>query len=365
MALIDEINGKRMEIRTDGYPVSIGEWISLYEKGELDIHPEFQRFYRWDDGQKSAFIESILLGIPIPSIFVTQRKDGVWDVVDGLQRLSTIFQMLGILKDEKGKEVKPLVLCQTKYLPSLKDVQWDNPKKSAKEIPQEAKLLFKRSKISVSIVLKESDPNAKYDLFQRLNTGGSQLSPQEVRNCLMVMLNKNMYEWIKGLASYESFRQCTALSDASMEEAYDIELVLRFVVFFGLADNEFNNIGDVGKFLTDKMSAIAQLKKFPKAKYEEAFKKTFDALYETVGSDAFKRFNKTKKRHEGGFLLSQYEVVALGLAQNISTLKPTVNIATKIKSIWGAKDYTDWAGSGIRASSRLPHIIPFGRGLFK
>ena len=203
MALIDEVNEKRMEIRTDGYPMSIGEWISLYEKDELDIHPEFQRFYRWDDFQKSSLIESILLGIPIPSIFVTQRQDGVWDVVDGLQRLSTIFQMLGILKDEKGIPITPLVLSGTKYLPSLKDVRWDNPKNPKNEIPQEAKLLFKRSKISVNIILKESDENAKYDLFQRLNTGGSKLSPQEVRNCLMVMLNDKLYKWIKELASYE------------------------------------------------------------------------------------------------------------------------------------------------------------------
>ena len=94
MALQDEIDQKRREIRTDGYAMSIGEWINLYEKGELDIHPEFQRFYRWSEIQKTNLIESILLGIPIPPIFVSQRKDGIWDVVDGVQRLSTIFQLL-------------------------------------------------------------------------------------------------------------------------------------------------------------------------------------------------------------------------------------------------------------------------------
>ena len=101
MTLSAEIEARRREIRTDGYAMSIGEWVSLYEKGELDIHPEFQRFYRWSDTQKTNLIESILLGIPLPPIFVSQRSDGVWDVVDGLQRLSTIFQLLGILKDEK------------------------------------------------------------------------------------------------------------------------------------------------------------------------------------------------------------------------------------------------------------------------
>ena len=94
MGLDQEIEAKRAEVRTDGYPMSIGELINLYRDGELDIHPEFQRFYRWSPEQKSRLIESIMLGIPIPSIFVSQREDGVWDVIDGLQRLSTIFELV-------------------------------------------------------------------------------------------------------------------------------------------------------------------------------------------------------------------------------------------------------------------------------
>jgi len=189
MALEDEIVAKRREIRTDSYPMSISEWISMYEKEEIDIHPEFQRFFRWTEAQKTNLIESILLGIPIPPIFVSQRKDGVWDVVDGLQRLSTIYQFTGILKDEDGKRVPPLILEGTKYLPSLAKKRWAEPDDSVNTIGAEHRLLIKRAKIEASIILRESDATAKYDLFQRLNTGGSQLSPQEVRNCILVMLN--------------------------------------------------------------------------------------------------------------------------------------------------------------------------------
>lgn len=74
MSLVDEINAKRKEIRTDSYAMSIGEWVAMYKESELDVHPEFQRFYRWTDIQKTNLIESILLGIPIPPIFVSQRK---------------------------------------------------------------------------------------------------------------------------------------------------------------------------------------------------------------------------------------------------------------------------------------------------
>ena len=171
------------------------------------------------------------MGIPIPPIFVSQRDDGIWDVVDGLQRLSTIFQLLGILKDEKELRVAPLTLGGTKYLPSLKGIQWDNAKDKLRELPSEAKLIVKRSKISVSIVLKESDKNAKFDLFQRLNTGGSELSPQEVRNCLLVMLNPDMYTWLETLTGFEPFQECISLSDRPLEEAYDVELALQFIVF--------------------------------------------------------------------------------------------------------------------------------------
>ena len=104
MSLQEEIDKISQEIRTDGYSMSIGEWMSLYQSNEIDINPDFQRFFRWSEHQKSTFIESILLGIPIPPIFVSQRDDGVWDVVDGVQRLSTIYEFTGLLKKNDQEE---------------------------------------------------------------------------------------------------------------------------------------------------------------------------------------------------------------------------------------------------------------------
>jgi hypothetical protein len=78
-----EIEKMRSEIHTDYYPISIGEVANMYRDNEIFIHPEFQRFYRWTDGQKSRFIESILLGIPIPSLFVAAREDSIWVTVHG------------------------------------------------------------------------------------------------------------------------------------------------------------------------------------------------------------------------------------------------------------------------------------------
>lgn len=367
MTLATQIEKKRKEIKTDGYPMSIGEWISMYERKELDIHPEFQRFYRWSHGQKTGLIESILLGIPLPPIFVSQRADGVWDVVDGLQRLSTIFQFVGILKDENGDDVEPLVLDGTKYLPALKDIQWEDKGDPRKSLPKDLQLILKRSKIAASIVLKESDETAKYDLFQRLNTGGSELSPQEVRNCLLVMINKSFFEWLKGLSQNDNFISTTALSDRPLEEAYDVELALRFLVLSQVPLPEIKSVGDVGVFLTDKMTEIAQNKKYKKPQVKALFEQTFSLLNEVLGDDAFKRFSVKKDRHEGGFLLSLYEVVGLGVAFNIAkkSLCSKTKIAERARSVWSNPNFTDWATAGVTATRRLPRLIPLGRELFK
>lgn len=367
MSLVDQINKKRKEIKTDGYPMSIGEWINMYESEELDIHPEFQRFYRWSISQKTGLIESILLGIPLPPIFVSQRTDGVWDVVDGLQRLSTIFQFIGILKNEKGEPVQPLSLEKTKYLPALEDIQWTNDADPKKCLPKDLQLVIKRSKISASIVLKESDETAKYDLFQRLNTGGSELSPQEVRNCLLVMMNKYFFEWLKDLPTNEAFISTTALSDRPLEEAYDVELALRFVLLAKIQESDIKSIGDVGVFLTEKMTEIAQNKKYKGAPIKTLFDESFAVLEEVLGDDAFKRYSTKKSRHEGGFLLSLYEVIGLGVAFNIAsgTLCAKNKIAERARSVWADKKFTDWATAGVTASRRLPRLIPYGRNLFK
>lgn len=368
LSLQKQINDKRREIKTDGYPMSIGEWVSMYESQELDIHPEFQRFFRWSEAQKAGLIESILLGIPLPPIFVSQREDGVWDVVDGLQRLSTIFQFMGILKDEEGTPVDALVLKGTKYLPALEGVVWgDDGDADDDAMPKDLRLLIKRSKIGASIVLKESDESAKYDLFQRLNTGGSELSPQEVRNCLMVMINKEFYEWIRQFRDNEDFTETTALSDRPLEEAYDTELALRFIVFGTISVSELKSIGDIGVFLTERMTEIASAKRFAKVATKRLFEKTFAVVQKEMGADAFKRFNAVKGRHEGGFLLSLFEVVALGVAYNLSedTLCDPRDIGARARSVWSDQEFTKWATSGVTATRRLPHLIPYGRNLFR
>ena len=100
--LAEEITGAQRFVRTDAYQMSIGEIVSMYDTGEIIVDPEFQRLFRWNIGQKSKLIESLLLGIPVPSIFVFEKDDGKWELVDGLQRISTVLEFMGRLRSPDG-----------------------------------------------------------------------------------------------------------------------------------------------------------------------------------------------------------------------------------------------------------------------
>ena len=161
------------------------------------------------------------------------------------------FQLVGILRNEKGKRVKRLRLTRTKYLPSLNGKVWKGSTEEDDDIGRENQLIIKRSKIDVKIILRESSEASKYELFQRLNTGGSQLSDQEMRNVIAITVSQQFYEWLAGLARNEDFISCIALSERALTEQYHLELVTRFIVLRRIQHDDFRKIGDLGDFLID------------------------------------------------------------------------------------------------------------------
>ena len=208
---------------------------------------------------------------------------------------------------------------------------------------------------------------AKYELFQRLNTGGSIATPQEVRNCILVMLNKDLHQWMRSLVSYEPFKDCIALSERLFDEQYDMELLLRFILLFNTDEKNLRNLGDVGVFLTDKMIEMAEMALKNEIDFEfleKAFKTTFNVLNETMGDNSFKRYVPDKEKFMGGFLLSAYEVIALGMGFHHENLPSSNEIAERIKKVWSSRDYKNWSGGGTNAARRLPRLIPLGRKVF-
>jgi hypothetical protein len=369
MPLQEEIDAKSKQIHTDGYSLSIGELMSLYKEKEIDIHPEFQRFYRWKPIQKTKLIESILLGIPIPPIFVSQREDGVWDVIDGLQRLSTIFEFSGILRNAEGEIMPGISLLGTDYLPSLEGKFYQIDDQPENSLDQSQRLIIKRSKLGVQIVKKESDADTKFELFQRLNTGGTPLTEQEIRNCILVMINKGFYEWLSGLSKMDSFQSTLPLTEKAIEEQYDLELALRFFVYKNLTVEQVNENKDIGKLLTDKMIEFATNDLFNYHNEAESFNKTFRLLNSCFGEDVFKKWDHERGRFSGGFSISAFEVIISGLAKNLIQYNEDQEnidiLKNKIRQISSDPIFIEHSGSGKRASTRLPHFIPLGEQKFK
>jgi len=126
-------------------------------------------------------------------------------------------------------------------------------------------------------------------------------------------------------------------------------------------------VGDVGEFLTDRMMELSG--QFPKIRAEEesAFKRTFAALAEKVGEDAFRKYDAAKGKFMGGFSISGYEIVAFGVGYNVDVIDdlPAKDLRKKIEQLWENPEFVSSSGSGIRASSRIPKTVPLGRRVLK
>lgn len=364
MSLQDEIAKKAGEIYRESYQMSIGELINLYRDEEMDIHPEFQRMFRWTDYQKTKLIESILLNIPIPQIFVSQCEDGTWDIVDGVQRLSTIFQFVGILKDEDGKLVPQLTLQATDTLPSLAGMRWDGDSEFV--FSKEQQLTLKRARLDVTIIKKESDSTTKYELFQRLNTGGSLLSDQEVRNCLIIMTNKKLYTLLDELSKYDSFNKCVKISDRKADEQYALEMLVRLLVADQMKIEDIAAYNEIKDLLDREVIKIAENMEFDYERFANRFKSTFDLLYGAVGDDVFRKYDKGK--HSGAFLSSAFQVISVGVFRNLDTIIGMDSrnewIAQKVQQVYKEPTYLINVASGVRAIPRFKELTLWGEVYF-
>lgn len=357
-----EVTEARRTIASDGYPMSIGEITTLYRDRELIIRPEFQRLYRWKDIQKSRLIESILLGIPLPSIFVSQRQDGKWELVDGLQRISTILQLQNELLDEQGNKEEELVLTETKYLPALDGRTWDgeNPLSPA------LKLDIRRSKIDVKILKRESSQDTKFDLFQRLNNYGTQLSAQEMRNALLVGASPEFFVWLQGLASYPAFNNTVLLPENSVDERYDLELVLRFLVLHSRPKSQFSlsALKDFSSLLDNESVKLANSKPTVLARLQKTFRTTFDEIEAHGGSNIFSRWNSDSGAFQGSFLNTAFEIFALGLGYHISNgTSHRTDLEAIARRLWNRKDMAKGFATGKSTEARLTQFVPLGRSI--
>lgn len=377
MALAEEIEAKRQNIRSDGYAMSIGELSNLYRDEEIVIRPEYQRLFRWTIDKKARLVESILLGIPLPSIFVSQRDDGVWEIVDGLQRISTIFEFMGELRDEAAGALLPASqMVATRYLPSLEGMYYNNaelPPEKSLGVPE--RLAIKRAKIDVKILQKESDESVKFELFDRLNSGGQPTSAQEVRTAQLLMVKPDFFRWLDDLRQFPAFQECLPLTQRQMNEQYDLELATRFLVLQHSTGEVLRAFADVDTFLTDQSLVLASgggettERAFDQIEAGETFRRTFSILSE-IGIDAFRRYDISRQKSAGGFTVSSFEAVSTGVAAHLDEWEAVLaeprreGLTARIKELWSRADFRQYSGAGVRATQRIPVMRRLGREHF-
>jgi len=367
VSLEEEVKTARTEIVSDGYDMSFGEIMNLYRDNELKIDPAFQRLFRWDETRKTRFIESLLLGIPIPPIFVFQDEDGIWELIDGLQRLSTVFQFAGILKGDRAKDLGDLVLSGTQFLPSLAAKRWEPSAAGADDgIGSAQQLQIKRARVRVEILKMESDTKAKYELFQRLNTGGAGLTEQEIRNCVAVMVNKTFFDWLIELATYPSFVKTTAQTETAIESQAGVELALRFIAFRNVP-----YVGglDVHEYLDEALLKLASDDNLNLVHEGNIFKNTFDILDSCLGDSSFRRWDG--QSFKGKFLISVFEVLASGVSKNLDAIaampaqERAEFLQAKAKDLWKNEIFQRSSGGGTRGTTRLVNLLPMAEAFLK
>ena len=357
-----QIDEASRTIYTDSYAMSIGELMSMYKDREIDVHPEFQRSFRWEIEQKSSLIESILLGIPMPPIFVFHRSDGIWDVIDGQQRLSTIFQFAGIYRNEDGKIEPGIELVETKFLPALDGIVWESEDAETYQLTMPQRLAIKRAKIDVKLLKANSDVNSKYDLFQRLNSGGSHLTPQEVRTCLIIMENRAFYSKLREMARDEDFRFTLPLTEREITEQEDLEFVIRFIVArHGETENMSRSLHE---HLDNSIISLIRNRNFNIDDEYGVFRRTFALLNKLLGSDAFKRYNRQKEIFEGATTISAFEAMTPAISRNIDFYETLDKDAFREKVVKMHCDPRYAQAAAKRSTDRFKTLLSVGEEIF-
>ena len=291
-----EILQGRNSLSADRLDMSFGELMNMYSNDELVINPEFQRLFRWDTHQKTRFIESLLLGIPIPSIFVAEDTDGRWEIVDGLQRLSTILSFFGMLKHTPEKNDWTL---------EAGDVVGELVGLKVSDLPVKYQLNIKRSVCRIEVIKWDSNYDLRYELFNRLNTGGSPLTDQEIRNCIFRGISTEFTDLIKGVAQNPRLIGIVEPTEKQKDELYLDELVLRF---FSL----YNNYQNVNKNLSEHMTDYMKQATNGAVNYRE----TVDVINRVI--ELLKPIGRAAlSGNNGQFSTSLYDGIFNGVASNL------------------------------------------------
>jgi hypothetical protein len=309
-----EIERAKGSLITDRLDMSFGEIMNMYQDGELVISPEFQRHFRWDDYRKTRFIESILLGIPIPALFVAENADDTWELVDGLQRVSTLLSFFGILKtvdNQLDTKKNNWTLCEGDFIKSMAGKKKD-------DLPLRLQRAIKITICRVEILRwNDGKTDLKYELLGRLNAGSEPVTEQTIRNSVIGSPSNAFNQFLNKLSKIELFKKLIDVSKHQEEQLYLQELVLRFIALY-LNNYQLNMNDNISKYMTQYMRIAVEDKSFPYEMVEKQFYRVLHIL-ELLNYKIF-RLDK------GGFSPLLYDVVMIGVVRSIDFYEKNIPI---------------------------------------
>jgi len=272
-----EIKLEQRQIFADTSEPTIDGLHKRYQKGKLILSPEFQRFHVWDKTTSSRLIESVLIDVPIPVVYLAEEDDGKCSVIDGQQRLRAFFDYL----ENRFKLQNMLVLKElnNKLYKDLVEPQQDK---------------IEETKIYTVKIRKESDKNIRFEIFERLNRGSVKLNDQELRNCIYRGEYNNT---INDLAQNKDFLWLIGLKSPH-KRMFDRELVLRFLAMYHNA--YLNYSPPMKQFMNTDMEEYRDIDEKPKKKAVEVFKKAVMVVKTVFGDKAFRRFTVGTEKDPNG-----------------------------------------------------------------
>ncbi|EGR0119059.1 DUF262 domain-containing protein [Vibrio parahaemolyticus] len=293
---MNQLDQETRKVDFDSFDISVKELISMANESIINIAPEYQRQFRWPEENQSKLVESVLLGIPIPNLFMAANRDGSWELIDGVQRLNSLIHFCGTPEQIESFGLdKPLRLKGLDILSEFNGATFD-------DLPHSLRLKFSLRPLKVTTLSDKSDLKVRFDLFERLNTGGIKLTPQEIRACVF---RGQFNDFIVELAKNDDFNKVVNVSSTKAKDGTKEELVLKFLAYKTKRDGFKHS---VETFLNDFMAESSV--HFNYKKYRELFEKTFESL-RTVLPEGIKRGNK------GSTPQVLFEAISIGAADAI------------------------------------------------
>ncbi len=267
---INEIPKELRKLRTQPYDKSIIDLVNMIDRKEICLDPDFQRNYVWDNKRASLLVESIWLNIPIPQIFVSVEEDGMWNVIDGQQRLTSLYKFFKNDFTLRGLSV----------LPELNGKRYST-------LEDKPKRLLNGGNIRIVALHEDSHPDIKFDVFMRINQGAVQLNAQELRNCLYRgNLNKNLHEIVKN----PNLLKILNLSKPH-PRFNDIELLLRYLALTEKYESDLQDYPNNMKlFVNDFMRRNRNANDDEIKNIRDKINQSIEKVYFLFGNNAFRRW---------------------------------------------------------------------------